>query len=461
MSQATIHLTLKGNLNESEFYLIKEYDRYFLATGLDSASPLRFELSRDEDSGLFHLDTYDAFEEEQDIVESRLVGLSEEWVTMQGQGVDAETETNSTEETKPGYGPDDIFVENKPFSLKQIIDLIQSGDIEMSPNFQRHFVWDKTRQSRLIESIFLGLPLPSIYLSQYGDGRLTVVDGLQRLHTIRDFMDGSLILTNLEYLTECNGKSYHQLENVLSPLRLRRFGQTQIMCFVIDYRSPNQLKFDLFRRLNTGGKPLNNQEIRNCLSRPHLQKALHEMVKSPAFLQATDKSIKDTRMEDQEIALRFMFFYEQYDERRPVGKYNGNIDSTLDSYVDELNGRSDFNEITQAFETGLLSAQRLFGRYAFRKVFDPDYTSRKRSQINKLLMTTITVLLAKNATRYRSGIDRGIDLTPTLARLFTENLDFFNAVTWSTNSKANIVLVYNQLKNLFDTNLLQLGEQDA
>ena len=90
-------------------------------------------------------------------------------------------------------------------------------------------------------------------------------------------------MSNLEYLEECNGKTFKQLSEVLSALRIRRFSQTQIMCFVIDYRSPNKLKYDLFRRLNTGGKPLNNQEIRNCLSRPPLQKALKEMVNSEQF----------------------------------------------------------------------------------------------------------------------------------------------------------------------------------
>lgn len=115
--------------------------------------------------------------------------------------------------------------------------------------------------------------------------------------TIKHFLEDKLVLSNLEYLEKCNNKKYSELESVLSPLRLRRFGQTQIMCFVIDYRSPSKLKYDLFKRLNTGGKPLNNQEIRNCLSRPHLQNVLHEMVKSDAFKNATNGSVKDTRME--------------------------------------------------------------------------------------------------------------------------------------------------------------------
>lgn len=235
------------------------------------------------------------FEEPNEVIAERLLGLSTEWMDEQEQGFESEAVVEDA--LKPGYGPDDIFVENKPFSLKQFNDLIEDGDIEMAPDFQRNFIWDETRQSRLIESLLLGLPLPSIYLSQYDDGRLTIVDGLQRIMTIRRFLDDKLKLSNLEYLEDCNGMNYSLLKEHYSPLRMRRFGQTQIMCFVIDYRSPNKLKFDLFRRLNTGGKPLNNQEIRNCLSRAELRNTLKRMVSTDAFKKATGGSVKDDRMD--------------------------------------------------------------------------------------------------------------------------------------------------------------------
>ncbi|MBK6785395.1 MAG: hypothetical protein IPG79_17810 [Saprospiraceae bacterium] len=111
------------------------------------------------------------------------------------------------------------------------------------------------------------------------------------------------------------------------------------MCFVIDYRSPSQLKFDLFRRLNTGGKPLNNQEIRNCLSRPTVQNVLKDMVELESFGNATDWSVKDTRMEAREAALRFIYFNEQYKLSNPVGNYNGDMETTPDNFIDELNKR--------------------------------------------------------------------------------------------------------------------------
>lgn len=452
MALANVHLTVKGADKETEFFLIQDKDKFYLKTADDTFN--KYEIERDNESGIFRLKDYGSFSEAQDEIDSRLIGLSEEWIDVQGQGFDSETGTTDNLVVSPGYGPDDIFVENKPFSLRQMIDLIHSEDIEISPNFQRHFIWDNTRRSRLIESIFLGLPLPSIYLSQYDDGRLTIVDGLQRLSTIKQFYENNLRLSNLEYLKECNGKTYKQLEKTLSPLRMRRFGQTQIMCFVIDYRSPSKLKYDLFRRLNTGGKPLNNQEIRNCLSRPYLQKTLYEMTSSDAFKAATDKSVKSLRMEDQEVALRYMYFFEQYEEKNPVGNYKGNIDSTLDDFVDELNGRNDLNEFKDSFIVGLMNSEKLFGKYAFRKVYGVNYELQKRSQINKLLMTVITVLLSKYADKYQLKINKGVNLTYDLAQIISSDADFFNAITWSTNSKSNMILVYNKLKNLFDDKLI-------
>lgn len=453
-----VRFTIKGNGQETVFSPVKDKDGHiYLRSKGESEKDLSIPLHFKENSQVFKLDDYDRFEESQEIIDERLFGLSEEWMEVMENGFDADGEADAGK-AKPGYSPDDIFVENKPFSLKQLIDLIDSGDIDLNPNFQRNFVWDNTRQSRLIESIFLGLPLPSIYLSQYDDGILTIVDGLQRLNTIRRFFKNELRLSNLEYLNDCNGKTYNQLSEVLPPLRIRRFSQTQIMCFVIDYRSPNKLKYDLFRRLNTGGKPLNNQEIRNCLSRPPLQKALKEMVSSDEFKRATDGSIRDTRMDAQESALRFMYFYDQYDERNILGNYSGNMESTLDEYVEKVNRQEDFQSYISAYSQSMHDAFTLFGRYTFRKVYTA-YDNSRRNQVNKLLMVAICVLLARHRDLYKKSIEYGKNLTPELAALIETDSIFFNAITWSTNSKANILYVFQKLKeNLFDKYLTNNGQ---
>ena len=334
--------------------------------------------------------------------------------------------------------------------------MIEVGDIEIAPRFQRNFVWDKTRQSRLIESIFLGLPLPAIYLSEYDDGRMTIVDGLQRISTIRDFMSNKLRLCNMEYFDFFNGKTFDELN--LPGLQLRRFHRTQITCFKIDYRSPNQLKYDLFRRLNTGGKALNDQEIRNCLSRSNVQDTLYNMISSQEFKSATCGSIKDTRMAAQESALRFICFYNLYSSNSGLSGYDGNMSSTLDSCVEELNNvpMQELDKYVTLFKNSMKQAYSLFGEYAFRKV-NTNYDKTRKSSINKSLMVAVSVLLAVHSEY--SEQTAGKNLTPELAKLLVEDSDLSIALSWNTSSKKSISYVFECLKNkLFDKFLLSNNE---
>lgn len=447
--QLEVHFTPKASDREIPFTVSGSTETEYVLYSNAQDGDYKYKLLND--NGLFRLVEPNPFQESDEVVSERLVGISTDWIESRAQGFESSSEIFFS--TKPGYGPDDIFVENKPFSLKQVVDLIDEGDIELTPDFQRNFIWDKTRQSKLIESILLGLPLPSIYLSQYEDGRLTVVDGLQRLMTIKRFMNDELILTNLEYLEICNGFNYSQLATVLTPLRMRRFGQTQVMCFVIDYRSPSQLKFDLFRRLNTGGKPLNNQEIRNCLSRPQIQKVLKEMVELESFWEATDESVSDARMEAREAALRYIFFLEQYSEGNPVGTYNGAMETSLDEFIDVLNKRSEegLRYFVDSFEIAMRNAFVLFGTNAFRKML-PDNINHRRTPVNKLMLLTLSILLTKYEPNSFAKVvkENGIDGIYPLAELIENDRELFNALTYSTNSKWNVEYAFKKFKIFLD-----------
>lgn len=150
---AGVRFKLKDQEQETSFSTIMGEDgRVYLYARLSDNDELKILLSQNHETKVFELADKSVFEESVTVIEERLLGLSEEWMAEQEQGFESEDMTYVG--TKPGYGPDDIFVENKPFSLKQINDLIDDEDIELSPDFQRNFIWDDTRQSRLIESIF-------------------------------------------------------------------------------------------------------------------------------------------------------------------------------------------------------------------------------------------------------------------------------------------------------------------
>lgn len=447
-----VSFKLKNRLQETTFSLgeERENDKFSLIELGQQEAGIRIPLLLDIDNSTFKFaeqETNELVSDSEIVTKERLANLYREWQENQNIGFDASTGTTSYVEEVVGYSLENIYVENKPFSIWQLMDYIRKKILIVNPDFQRNFIWDEGRQSRLIESILLGLPLPSIYLSQFEDGTLAVVDGLQRISSINAFMNNKLRLSNLEYLKNCEGCTYAELENILPPLVYRMFDQTSIMCFVIDRRSPYQLKFDLFKRLNTGGVPLNNQEIRNCLSKEPLQRALKRMVESEAFLQATGYSINNYRMDAQEMALRFIYFYDEYSTNNVVGAYNGYLDYALNKKVEELNQKTDFSTYEKAFERALVQAYSLFGWYTFRKVLPDD---GRRRRVNKSLFVAISVILAKDGDKYVSSKEHIVDV---LANLLNEDAQLFNAITWSTTSVANTIYVMKSIQNLFNSNI--------
>lgn len=450
MTQSTYFTPLKLN-KEVSFTLINTDGNDLYLYGKEFDNEFKFKVII-KDNIITLEDEINPFQEDENLINEKLTSLYSEFVESSSVGYQS-SEISNISYTKPGYGPDDIFVENKPFSLRHIIDLIENKDIELSPDFQRNFIWDKTRQSRLIESILLGLPLPSIYLSQYDDGLLTVVDGLQRLSTIHNFYKNKLKLTNLEYLTECNNLYYNELDSVLSPLRIRKFSQTQVMCFVIDYRSPSKLKFDLFRRLNTGGKPLNNQEIRNCLSNNKVQQTIKSMVDLENFKLATDRSIKDKRMDGRDAALRFICFYDMYkrsilEKNQFKNYYNGDMEGTLDDFVETLNKKNliELSKYIDLYDKSLKKSYILFGRYAFRKMTHTLISENRRPPINKLLMLSLSVILAT----FEKPLNNKSNLTTELVDLVHEDDNLMYVLSWGTNGKYNVEYTFEALEKFLN-----------
>jgi hypothetical protein len=345
--------------------------------------------------------------------------------------------------------------------------MIENKDIDFTPDFQRNFVWDSLQKSRLIESILLRIPLPMFYLAEDDEGRITVVDGLQRLTTIMDFMNNKFPLKGLQYLSEtCNGRYYSDKNKDGSPngkkgidaKYFRWFNMTQFSVNVIDPTSPPKVKYDIFRRINTGGKPLNNQEIRNCLASKPLRETLKLMVSMPAFKSATAGSIKSTRMDDQEVALRFILFSNLYNESKQLHTYSGYMDSSLDDITDSLGKLSPTEQQHWAlmFFNGMKNAEFLFGsKYSFRKVLPRDLEpSASRQLINKALFVCWSVLLSKcNPETLAANNTQGC-LTVPLADRISNDSRLFNYLSYGTNSKANLQYAFAEAEKLINTHLI-------
>lgn len=397
--------------------------------------------------------------EDDNVLRIKLDQLVLEVIEAEQSGTE-NTESKITEEDTP-YNPDNIKVHSKQFNVKLISEMIDNEDIDFTPDFQRNFVWDSNQKSRLIESILLRIPLPMFYLAEDEEGRITVVDGLQRLTTIKEFMDNKFPLKGLQYLGEtCNGRYYSDKNKDGTPnfkrgidaKYFRWFNMTQFSVNVIDPSSPPKVKYDIFRRINTGGKPLNNQEIRNCLATDSLRKILNEMVSLSEFKSATDNSIKSTRMDDQEIALRFILFCRLYDEDKTLNNYNGYMDTSLDDLTETLSKRSisENGVWTEIFSNAMINAEYLFGsRYAFRKVSPNDIKPSSYKQLlNKALFVCWSVLLSKYDPDYiMSNNEQGCLLSP-LADKIKNDYKLFNFLSYGTNSKANLQYVFGEAEKI-------------
>ncbi|MDE5996974.1 MAG: DUF262 domain-containing protein, partial [Muribaculaceae bacterium] len=171
--------------------------------------------------------------EEQNDFQAKLDALASDVkaALTRGEDLSATDIPEHIEKVKP-YDPELIDVREAPISVLQAGMMISDGDINLSPDFQRNSVWDSKRKSRLIESILLRIPLPAFYFSQRKDGTLSVVDGLQRLTAINEFMVGALKLSELEYLTELNGLSYDDLKKK-HQLYDKRFRLTKLSAYII------------------------------------------------------------------------------------------------------------------------------------------------------------------------------------------------------------------------------------
>jgi hypothetical protein len=407
------------------------------------------------DNKLTIIEKSDEIIDNDDVLNFKLEELVSEIIEVEKSGIDNYSEINSLEMNP--YDPEQIKVRSDKISITLISKMIKDGDIDLNPDFQRHLVWNQMQKSRLIESILLKIPLPMFYFAEDKEGKLTVVDGLQRISAINEFMENKFPLKNLQYLEEtCGGKYYetHGNKKGIDTKYFRWFNLTSLSANIIDPSSPFKVKYDIFRRINTGGKPLNNQEIRNCMTGQALRDVLNEMTSLNEFKTATDNSIKSIRMDNQEIALRFLMFYEMMSMHQDINSYNGYMDSSLDEFAENhfKSKKSVFDTDIQKFSNAMKNAEYLLGqKYAFRKITIKDTEPNAHKQlINKSLFVCVSILLADyEHEKIRNLNDEQLLLKP-LAEKIENDKQFFRYLTYGTNGKANFLYVYEELKKLFN-----------
>jgi len=239
-------------------------------------------------------------------------------------------------------------------TVKQLYDMILEKMIDIAPEYQRHFVWKADRQSALIESLLLGIPVPSLFMATNKDATWDVVDGVQRLRTILNFIGNEedlkkvgiefkqLKLSNLEKLDAMNGVVYEDL-----PKSMQFMFQTRpLRITVLNDRSDFNLRYDLFERLNTGGVILNPQEIRNCVFLGEFNAFIKKLSQDENFRAVVKMAEKTEGSRDrnyEELVLRFFAYYE--DQENYVKSVKGFLNKFMEKKTKSFKNKDHFKKI--------------------------------------------------------------------------------------------------------------------
>ena len=197
-------------------------------------------------------------------------------------------------------------------TVKDLCEAIDKGMLKVESDFQRKYVWetDTKLKSRLIESVFLNVPIPAIYTAEEDDFTEVVIDGQQRLRTFHDFLNDNFILRGLEVLPDLNHKNYKSLGRISQSLQYK-IDTYPLRVIKISKDSDADVRFDIFERLNRGSVKLNDQELRNCIYRGPFNNFLKDITKENKDYQLLLGNKEHIRFQDIELALRFFALYKQ------------------------------------------------------------------------------------------------------------------------------------------------------
>lgn len=371
-------------------------------------------------------------------------------IDTQIEKIEEESVDENIDLMKNPFDPTKIKIETKTPSLDTIIRRIRHQSIRMDTEsyFQRKDdLWDKGKQSRLIESILIQFPLPAFFFDATNNDEWLVVDGLQRLSSLRNFIvDKTLRLQKLEFLTHLEGKGWDDLSLSLKTM----IQEAQIVIYKILPGTPTDVKFNIFKRINTGGLVLEPQEIRHALFQGVPSSFIKKLAQSKEFTSVTGGKIDTDRMLDRDFANRFLCFYLFGVENYGTKDYGLDLDSYMSKAMASLNQKSEeeLREIEYDFKQSMIVSKKIFEKEAFRKVYR---VYDRLPPINKALFDAISVQIALLED---NGRRRLLEQKDVFKRQIYEELRkqdvFFISVTSSTGDKNRVLTRHLTVKNIID-----------
>lgn len=327
-------------------------------------------------------------------------------------------------------------------NIRTIVSQVDDDSLIVQPPYQRGYIWDDKRASRLVESLIMNIPIPACYFSEEEDGTNTVIDGQQRIHSIWRFVKKEFTLRGLTTITEANGKAFSDLPERDQRLILGR----SLRCVVITRESHPELKFEIFERLNTGAVQLSDQEIRNAIYRGEFNQLIKTLAEKPLWLQVLSKQKLDKRMRDDELVLRFFAVHDRYQQyQAPLRAF---LNSYMSSKTNSENQSLSLNEsarLTTLFEQTVNKVLVVFQDHAFRL-----YNRTWERQVNRALFDAVMLVFSNlpehSLRNQRSAIES------SLINLCSDP-NFLKVVSRSTADRNSFMTRI----AMFNAELMQLG----
>jgi len=352
-----------------------------------------------------------------------------------------EEEDYSSDANGP-FDSNKIDVDISVVNLGSLLEQLEYNEIDLKPEFQRASdVWDVIKKSRLIESVLLGLPLPSFYFSEDpGTNKLLIVDGLQRLCAFMDFcIRKTLRLTGMQFLKELEECGYDDLDRT----QIRRLRSLKITLNTLRKGTPQRVKFVIFQRVNTGGVPLTPQEMRNALYQKKATDLLREMVSLRSFILATGGKIPSKRMVDCDFANRFVAFY-----LSGKGEYDGDLDNFMGEALEKVNKMTtlEIENLCDSFDKAMKTCYELLGSTAFKRP-NPDKPG-SFLKINKAVFDVLSVAMAKLTDGDRMKLTHHKTRFQTGFYNLFQNNDFLSSVTSGTAKVPQVDIRFTQVNDI-------------
>lgn len=337
---------------------------------------------------------------------------------------------------------DSLVIQQSDFSLSAILQMVTSKAIDIAPHYQRRDRWNAEKQSSLIESFLLNVPVPPVYLSEDDYGTYSVIDGKQRITAICDFLSNKLKLKDLIEFPDLNGSTFDDLPSQLkNALTVRPY----IRVITLLKQSDKELKYEVFLRLNTGGEKLKPQEIRNVAYAGPLNDLLFELSEN-LFLKSnlkitSEKSTAYRNMDDVEHVLRFFTISECWSDMR------GTLAHEMDSFM-ALHRYDNVQSLKALFMKAINGCEQIWKEFAFKKPVGNGWREQLISPLYDSQMVAVSLLDDQKIAHLSH---RHAEVIHATQLLYENDIEFVKSISQSTNNAASVQKRVSALFNMLNT----------